>query len=250
MMKMTGSSLTRFLFSNTTINKAIRRAGFLSICALLLGCAPALQAQGFQFGIDFTAAFPQGEFKRNVDSNGYGIGGQFLYPIKNSPFLIGADLGYVTYGSESFTEQLSPTIPEVRVRVKTTNNIFTSHFVVRAQKPDGKVRPYVEGLIGLQYLFTRTAVSNDFNDEEFAADTNFSDSTFSVGAGAGVQFLLTKGVSKPDILLDTKVRYLRGSQAEYLRKGSIFRGDGEIFFEPFRSPIHLVNFQVGVTFRF
>jgi hypothetical protein len=249
-MDMTGSSLTRFLFTNQTLSKAMKRAGFLTICALLLGFTPNLQAQNFQFGIDFTAAFPQSDFKKNIDANGYGVGGQFLYGIKKSPFLIGADLGFVTYGSESFTEQLSPTIPEVRVRIKTTNNIFGSHFVLRAQQREGKVRPYVEGLVGLQYLFTRTAVSNDFNDEEFAADTNFSDSTFSVGAGAGVQFLLTKGVNKPDVLLDTKVRYLRGGRAEYLRKGSIFRGDGEVFFEPLSSPIHLVNFQIGVTFRF
>lgn len=249
-MNMTGSSLTRFLFSNRTLRTTIRQAGLVTICALLLTCAPALQAQDLQFGIDFTAAFPQSEFKRNVDSNGYGVGGQFLYGIKRSPFMIGADVGFVTYGSESFTESLSPTIPEVRVRVRTTNNIFTGHFVLRAQKREGTVRPYVEGLVGLQHLFTRTSVSNDFNDEEFAADTNFSDSTFSAGAGAGIQFLLTKGVSKPDILLDTKVRYLRGARAEYLRRGSIFRGDGEIFFEPFSSPIHLVNLQIGVTFRF
>jgi hypothetical protein len=249
-MDMTGSSLTQFLFTKRTISKAIKRAGFLTICALMLGITPNLQAQDFQFGIDFTAAFPQSEFKKNVDANGYGIGGQFLYGIKKSPFLIGADLGFVTYGSDSFTEQLSPTIPEIRVRVKTTNNIFGSHFVLRAQKREGKVRPYVEGLVGLQYLFTRTSVTSDFSDEEFAGDTNFSDSTFSAGAGAGVQFLLTKGVKKPDVLLDTKVRYLRGANAEYLKKGSIIRGDGEVFFEPFRSPIHLVNFQIGITFRF
>jgi hypothetical protein len=249
-MNMTGRSLTRFLLSDTTISTAIQRAGFLTIFVLLFTCTPSLKAQDFQVGIDFTTTFPQSEFKRNIDGNGYGVGGQFLYGIKKSPFLIGADLGFVTYGSESFTESLSPTIPEIRIKVNTTNNIFSSHFVLRAQKREGKVRPYIEGLVGLQHLFTRTSVSSDFDDEEFAADTNFSDSTFSAGVGGGVQFLLTKGVNKPDILLDTKVRYLRGARAEYLKKGSIIRGNGEVFFEPFSSPIHLVNFQVGITFRF
>jgi hypothetical protein len=249
-MNMTGRSLTRFLQTDKAISTVIQRAGFLSILVLLFTCTPSLKAQDFQIGIDFTTAFPQGDFKKNIDGNGYGVNGQFLYGIKKSPFLIGADLGLVTYGSESFKETLSPTIPEIRVKVNTTNNIFSSHFVLRAQKREGKVRPYIEGLVGLQYLFTRTAVSTDFDDEAFAADTNFSDATFSAGVGGGVQFLLTKGINKPDILLDTKVRYLRGARAEYLKKGSIIRDDGQIFFEPFSSPIHLVNFQIGITFRF
>jgi hypothetical protein len=249
-MNMTGRSLTRFLQTDKTFSTAIQRAGFLTILVLLFTCAPSLKAQGFQAGIDFTTTFPQSEFKRNIDGNGYGVGGQFLYGIKKSPFLIGVDLGLVTYGSESFTESLSPTIPEVRVKVNTTNNIFSSHFLLRAQKREGKVRPYIDGLVGLQRLFTRTAVSNDFTGEEFAADTNFSDSTFSAGFGGGVQVLLAGGVNQPEILLDTRVRYLRGARAEYLKKGSIFRDNGEIFFEPFSSPIHLVNFQIGITFQF
>jgi hypothetical protein len=249
-MNMTRSSLTRFLLTDKTFKTVIRRSGFLTILALLISFSPSLQAQDFQLGIDFTAAIPKGEFKRNIDSNGYGIGSQFLVGIKKSPFLVGADLGFVTYGSDDFREQLSPTIPEVRVRVNTTNNIFMTHALLRAQYREGKVRPYVDGLVGLQYLFTRTSVSNDFNDEEFAADTNFSDATFSVGVGGGVQVLLANTGGKRDILLDTKVRYLRGSRAEYLRKGSIIRENGQVFFDTLSSPTVLLNFQVGVTFRF
>ena len=248
-MNMTRSSLALFLRKQNAFNSLMKRAGLLTILALLFSYLPSLKAQDFQIGIDFTTAFPKGDFKKNIDSNGYGVGTQFLFGIKKSPFLVGADLGFVTYGSDKFTEQLSPTIPEVRVRVNTTNNILLSHFLLRAQKREGKVRPYIDGLIGLKYLYTRTAVSNDFNDEEFASSNNFSDSTFSYGAGAGVQFLLTNTGGKRDILLDTKVRYLKGSNAEYLKKGSIIRQNGQVFFDTLFSRTDVLTLQIGVTFR-
>ncbi len=249
-MYMTRSSLTRFLFTDKTFNSVIKRAGFLTILALLFSFSPSLKAQDFQLGIDFTAAIPKGEFKKNIDSNGYGVGTQFLIGIKKSPFLVGADLGFVTYGSEEFRQSLSENIPEVEVKVRTTNNIFLSHFLLRAQKREGVVRPYVDGLIGLKYLYTRTSVTNDFNDEEFASSNNFSDSTFSYGVGGGVQFLLANTGGKRDILLDTKVRYLRGSNAEYLKKGSIERGNGQVFFDTLSSRTDVLTVQIGVTFRF
>jgi hypothetical protein len=249
-MNMTRSSLTRFLLTGITLPASIKRSGFLPILAWLLIFSPSLRAQDFHVGIDFTAAIPKGEFKSNIDSNGYGIGTQFLYGIKKSPFLVGADLGFVTYGAEEFRQSLSETIPEVEVKVRTTNNIFMSHFLLRAQKREGVVRPYVDGLIGLKYLYTRTSVTNDFSDEALAASNNFSDSTFSYGAGGGVQFLLANTGGNRDILLDTKVRYLKGSNAEYLKKGSIIRGNGQVFFDTLFSRTDVLTLQIGVTFRF
>jgi hypothetical protein len=243
-------SLTRFLLTNQSVITFTKHLGVLSIFVLLFGFVPALRAQDFQLGIDFTTAFPKSDLKKNIDNNGYGVGAQFLYGIKKSPFLVGADLGFVNYGSEKFTVPLSPTVPEVRVRVNTTNNILLSHFLLRAQKREGRIRPYLDGLVGLQYFYTRTSVTNDFNDEEIAGRNNFSDSTFSVGVGAGTQILLANTGGKRDILLDTKVRYFRGSNVEYLKKGSLIRENGQVFFDTLSSPTNLVNFQIGVTFRF
>lgn len=249
-MNLTRSSLTRILRISQQFQPSIKRLAVFSTFAIFLCFSPCIKAQDFQLGIDFTTAFPTGDFKKNIDSNGYGVGGQFLYGIKKSPFLIGADLNFVTYGSETFKEPLSDRFPEVRVRVNTSNNIFMSHFLLRAQKREGKVRPYVDGLVGLKYLFTRTSISNDFNGEEFAADNNLDDATFSYGIGGGAQFVLATPRSGPEILLDTKVRYLKGSNAVYLKKGSIIRTNGDVFFDTLRSRTDLVTLQIGVTFRF
>lgn len=208
------------------------------------------QAQRFQAGIDFSAVFPAGEFRDNLDSNGYGAGGQFLVSLGRSPFYLGADVGFVTYGSESRRQPLSPSIPEIDLVVRTTNNIALTHLLFRAQAGSEAVRPYVDGLVGFKYLYTRTSIRSEFSDEAIASTTNLSDFTFSYGFGGGVQVRLARIGTGGDIALDTKVRYLRGTEAEYLREGSIRRENGNIFFDARSSRTDVVSFQVGVTFRF
>jgi opacity protein-like surface antigen len=192
---------------------------------------------------------PRGEFSENVTNNGYGASGQFLLRLGHTPFLAGGDFGIVVYGSESHREPISSTIPNLQVRVRTSNNIFLSHFVLRAQPRSGLVRPYVDGLIGLKHLFTRTSISDLSDDETIASNTDLSDTSFSYGIGGGLQIPLTKG-RESRIMLDTNVRYLRGGRAEYLRKGSIREVNGVAVFDVLSSRTDVLAVQVGVVFRF
>jgi hypothetical protein len=223
----------------------------LSVCflALLIGGPTIVRAQERQAGFYFTTIVPRGEFSENVTNNGYGGGGQFLFRLAGSPFLAGGDLGAVIYGSESRREPISSTIPNLQVRVRTTNNIFLAHFVLRAQPRTGPVRPYVDGLIGLKYLFTRTSISDLFDGETIASNTDLSDTTLSYGFGGGLQVPLTKG-PEARILLDTNVRYLRGGRAEYLRRGSIREENGQAVFDVLSSRTDVLAVQIGVVFRF
>ena len=72
---------------------AIRRALFTMIVGITpLGAAP-LHAQSFQVGIDFTTVIPRGEFKQNIENNGYGASGNFLVALGRSPLLGGSGCG-------------------------------------------------------------------------------------------------------------------------------------------------------------
>ncbi len=235
--------------------KKLHRGKFIALrLALLMTCFLCLthtsQAQKYQAGIDFTTVFPVGEFRDNVDNNGYGVGGQFLFGLGKSPVFIGADAGVAVYGTQSRREILSPSIPELRLKVTTRNNIAWSHFLMRLQARQGRVRPYAEGLVGAKYLFTNTTITDDFSDDAIASDTNFSDTTFSAGVGAGVQIHLAKTGKRSDVSLDTRVRYMFGGDADYLKKGSIIRTPGGVFFDVLSSRTDTVTLQVGVTFRF
>ena len=228
-----------------------KTSGALSVCflSLLIGGATIVRAQERQAGVNFMTIVPQGEFSENVTNNGYGASGQFLVRLAGSPFLAGGDVGIAIYGSESRLEPLSTTIPNLRVRVRTTNNIFLAHFLLRAQPRTGPVRPYLDGMIGLKHLFTRTSISDVFDDETIASSTDLSDTTLSYGFGGGLQIALTKG-PEAKIFLDTNVRYLRGGRAEYLRKGSIREENGVVIFDVFSSRTDVLAVQIGVTFRF
>src|SRR5688572_19264357 len=235
----------------TTCLFVVKATRVLSVCllALFIGDSTIARAQERQSGVYFTTVVPHGEFSENVTNNGYGVSGQILVRLGGSPFMAGGDLGIAVYGSESRREPISATIPNLQVRVRTTNNIFFSHFVLRAQPRTGPVRPYFDGLIGLKHLFTKTSISDLSDDETIASNTDLSVTALSYGFGGGLQIPLTKG-PEARIMLDTGVRYLRGARAVYLRKGSIREENGLVFFDVLSSRTDVLAVQVGVTFRF
>lgn len=229
---------------------AVRRALFTTIIGIAALSAAPVHAQTFQAGLDFTTVIPRGEFKDNIEDNGYGLGGHFLVRLGRSPLMAGVDGGFATYGSEKRREPLSSSIPDITVDVVTDNNIILTHFLLRAQPRSGSVRPYVDGLIGFKYLFTQTKVEADEAEEVLASTTNLSDFAFSYGVGGGVQFRLAGLGGSRELVLDTKVRHLWGSEARYLRKGSIIREDGMVIFDVLSSRTNVVTAQIGLSFRF
>ena len=238
-----------------TFAKAFGTSLFLCILVTLVAVTqPAIAKTNFQGGLSFMAGFPQGEFKDNVDENGYGIGGEFLYSPSVSPFGIGVSLGFMNYGEESRREPFSTTIPDVEVEVKTTNNIVLGHLLFRAQVKQGPIRPYAEGLVGFNYLFTETKIEDVDDEEEIASSTNLDDGVFSYGAGGGVMLRLYTGKTKKaktwSILLNLCARYIVGGEAEYLKEGSIKRVNGKVVFDKIQSKTDILTTHLGLAVEF
>ncbi len=207
-----------------------------------------------RLSIDFMMGIPTGEFSDNVDNLGFGLdlaGGVGLSP---APIMIGAELGYLIYGFERRSEPFSTTIPDVRVDVETTNNIFMGHLFLRVQPQTGTFQPYLEGLFGFKYLFTRTSIENLATNESIASSTNFDDFASSYGLGGGLDIRVyakeETGKRLRVLYIHLGTRYLLGSSAEYLERGSITRQDGEVVFDVTRSRTDLITPQIGVTFTF
>jgi len=231
------------------LSKTIFRIAVSAAFLLCLNAASYAQDREIQFGIDFTTVIPTGDFSRNVTNNGYGVGTQLLFSFGRLPLLLGGDFVFANYGSDEHTESISETIPELLVRVRTTNNITMTHLVFRAQPRKGKVRPYADALVGFKYLSTNTSIINDSSGEELTSTKNLSDLVSSYGFGGGVQVRLARVGTSGELTLDTKVRYLRGAEAEYLKEGSIRRENGLVLFDVLSSRTDVVNVQVGVTIR-
>ena len=202
-----------------------------------------------QAGINFSLAFPQGEFGKQVDNLGYGLSGEFLFlsPKPLAPFGIGIDLGFYTYGNESRSEPMW-NIPEVSLMVDRSNNLVNFHVLFELGLPVGSIRPYVQGLFGGQYLYTETSVKNENNQEEFASSTNFEDWAWSYGAGGGLSILLSGDpiTEMGAIYLDLKGRYLFGSEAEYLKEKSVQVIGQQVIYHPSKSKTDMLTIHAGV----
>lgn len=219
----------------------------IAFCAI----GSAVQAQPhFQTTFSFSMGFPQGEFGDNVDDIGLGLTAGLNYRIAHSPVVIGGSFGFLQYGSVSRLAPIGPDIPELTVEVDTTNNILTAHFLIRYEfgRYDSRVKPYVEGLAGLHYLWTQTSI-NDSDDD--ISSTNFDDTTGSFGAGGGVLIGLHQHPSGAfRIDLDLEARFLAGGNASYLTEGSIIRNNGTVTYLVTESATNLFTTNFGIVFSF
>ena len=205
-------------------------------------------------GLNIMLGFPMGDFKEEIDRLGFGLSGHFLFlaPTDNRPFGIGLNVGYLNYGQETRREPFSLTIPDVTVDVERSNNLVNFHVLFQLGFGSGSVRPFVEGLFGGSYIFTETTIRSR-GAEEVASSNNFDDFAWSYGAGGGLLILLSSGEEGEDfgsIFLDLKARYLFGSEAEYLKEGSVIVSGGNVTYQVTKSKTDLLTVHVGVVAYF
>ena len=235
-----------------------RLFGILAAGAFL--CAAAAPTTGlaqmdFSGSLHFNAGFPRGDFKDNIERNAYGLDGQIFYSPETSPFAVGLELAYMNYGNESRREPFSTTIPDVTVNVETSNNIVQGFLVLRGGAKSGPIRPYADMLIGLNYLFTETKITDSSHpDDEIASSVNRDDAAFAYGLGGGVMVPVhtsrKQGQAPFQIALDGGLRYIKGNEAQYLKKGSIRRENGRVEFDEERSRTDMLKMHLGVLIRF
>lgn len=221
---------------------------------------PAARAQVGSGGLDVVVAIPQGAFADRLDGTvGFGLSGEFVAHIPNTPVGVGIEGGFVVYGQERIRTGFGPgPLNRVQVDVVTSNNILLGHLLLRLQPPSGAFRPYADALVGVNYLFTESRIEDvDFNDDrDIASSTNFDDAAFSYGIGGGVMAQVYHGHSEGSgrpyaIFVDTRLRYLFGGEADYLREGAIEAdADGDPIYHVTRSSTDLLLPQLGVTVRF
>jgi len=208
------------------------------------------------WGLSTGGLFPAGAFNDHVSQEGFAIGLLYARRFRNAPVYAGFELSGGFYGHARRHEFMEG-IPEVRFDVETFNNIVQGLLFLRAQPRKGAVRPFVEGLAGISYLYTETSISeHEFPWDEVASDTNFDDLTVTAGAGGGLAIHLkwwphrAPGRPRGETLIDIKVRYMAGGRAKYLKQGSIVVVGDELTYSFDRSATSFITAQAAVSFRF
>jgi len=200
-------------------------------------------------GIGIVGAAPTGAFADHV-TDAAGLSGNFGRRLGKGVITLGGEIAYYWYGHESRQEPFSPTIPDAGYTVTTDNNILTAHGRLRAQMPTGRFRPYADALLGFRDIYTRTSVDLEGLDEISGSGAvtrrvNLRDFGVSYGYGGGV--MIGFGPVPSQAKLDVSVRYVAGSEANYLTEGAIRRESGVAFLDTSRSRTDMLTVFVGVS---
>ncbi|MEQ8525078.1 hypothetical protein [Gracilimonas sp.] len=233
---------------------------------LILVASNVIVAQEFIIEGNLQLANPQGEYKESIDRVGFGVNLNAFYRFKNTPLSTGLDFNFMNFGVDSREEPISSNIPDLRVRVENSYNLFQLFVKGKIQPPSGFLRPYAEGLFGFNYFFTETTISerNNSSSDPIASDTNFDDAALAWGGGAGVMIRIADNrnkepkisedgnemISSKTTYINLGIRYLSGKEAEYLKEGSIQVNNGRVTYETFRSKTDMIIFQLGLGITF
>ena len=211
-------------------------------------------------------AKPQGDFSNHVTNNGYGLDIDGGYRFGSSPFAIGLNLAFTTYGKLERKIPFSYFSDMVKLTETTESKIMILDPYLKASLYFTRnVSVYVKGFGGYQFLNTSTTLKNDDQiegdrgddtDKPYIAKSDvFKDGAFNYGYGVGMRFPIPfmsgKG-KKPVINIECK--WSTGGEAEYLnagKKGSIVfsnPADGPVTtsYFPEKSNTDLFNISIGV----
>lgn len=229
------------------------------LCVCLLGLFLTSQNSfGQSVGLNLSFAFPQGDFKENLNTFGWGGSAEGVLPLH--PVVgVGLNLGFFNYGNETRNEPWSLTIPDITLEVTRSNNIANFHLFLRLAPPMTTFKPYVDLLAGGSYLFTETKVYSQKgvyqNNEEIASTNTLSDFAWSYGVGAGFMFKVLDLPSEQEgmdaeLFIDLKARHLWGTEAQYLRKGDVTISNGKVYYTPRQSKTDMLTAHLGVIVLF
>jgi hypothetical protein len=223
---------------------------------LIFGFLQNAPAQPLEAGASLVLGIPQSQFRRNVDGVGGGLVGYLTFAPEEQPLSIGLQVTFINYGSQDTKDIIYGPTVSVRGKVTTDNNILSVHLIGRLQPNSGSLRPYIEGLLGWNDLFTRTAVTDEETSESTESNTDLNDNAFSYGGGGGVLIRLSgPDEENPDNLangwfLSFGARYMFGGKAKYLKEGSIRRENNTLIYSTLESTTDLFIFSVGVSYHF
>jgi len=234
--------------------KALR---FLLLGALLTGLLGfnGWADDQFQTGLHFSPFFPQGEFRDQIEGMGWGGDMNFSYRLPHSPLSIGVSGAFFVYGVDSRWEPLSIFVPDVLVKVTTTNSLINGLFFLRFQSQKGSLRPYVDGLVGVQHLTTDTRVRiNDHDSDSDISSNHWNDTAFCYGAGGGVMIDVFRRSYAQNrafaLAIDAGFQYIKGGFAEYLTEGSIEITEDEIIYYLSETHTDNITARIGISFSF
>jgi hypothetical protein len=191
---------------------------------------------------------PTGEFDDAWGRNMFHLGAHLGFPMGRVPLLQGGfAFGYSVMGKNEAEVPINTDYLNITVGTLTTRSkVFSYHPLIRLSPLSGKVRPYVDAMIGFRQFSTTSTVTADGVEENISKERDETDIAFSRGWAAGVMTPLG------DVAyLEVRVERLNSGEATYVDPTSVTVSDqGVLNFNTRTSNTDVTNVMLGVGFRF
>lgn len=225
------------------------RALHLLFLAPFVGTGATAQTAGYQGNLGGTVGIsvPTGEFADTWGRNTFTYGGQLAFPLGRLPFQGGFAFDYSFMGKSFATVPVSDsalTAAEGSLAVRA--KMISYHPLLRLSPFKGKVRPYVDGMLGMRQFTTVSKVTVEGLDEPVSRERNANDFAFSAGWAAGVMVGLG-GIG----YVEARVERFKSGKASYVDPNSIaVDAAGNIQYNTLNSNTDAVNVLFGIGLRF
>jgi hypothetical protein len=243
----------------------------LSALAIVASSAhPSVAQEGLLAGFGPAGTFPSGLLGTAMGESGAGMFGEASLPLGETGLRLGVSLGWSQYahyrrtilydggGGESF-----------EVEETTGHNLVLGHLYLRRDLGRRRVRPYLEGLVGFVYPYTRSELSGLRVDEydPVGRSLHTGDTALSLGVGAGLDLRIGaatdpagedeaaegsgSGWPEPRLsVVGLRLRWLSGASADWVVKGSVTVAEGDFFYETRRSDSESLQLTILFLFGF
>lgn len=190
-------------------------------------------AQELELGINGRAALPQAQFGEHINSPGGGLNVFALYRFDDIPFGLGLDFSFMDFGTMSQTLPRDSDGNNHSLFVENKFRTNQAMAIARMHQRSGILQAYVEGLAGFNFFFSESTITDraqNSSDTEII-QSDFRNIAFSWGGGAGVLIRLHESTDRSTWIqsrqnlrasfISIGFRYLHGSEAEYMKVGTI-----------------------------
>lgn len=190
---------------------------------------------------------PVGEFNRVWGRNFGGFSANFTYPARLLPFDYGFDFSYAAMGSKGARVQVDQGalgLQEGELTVKS--KLYSYMGQVRLRPINGRISPYIEGMLGARQFTTCSGLDVDGSSEPVTWDRKANAWTGAYGWAVGT--LVGFG---PQFYVEGRVERLWGGRISYVDPGSItISENGVVDYGTLSSETDVVNVHIGVGVRF
>ncbi|MBX2963589.1 MAG: hypothetical protein KF687_13840 [Cyclobacteriaceae bacterium] len=207
----------------------------------------------YQVSLLVTGGATLGDFKDIAGGSVVGTGFNALFNPKGkreySPIFVGLEFSYVTFGRDKQAENAD------YPALKTTFNDYSISGAARFFPTQNKTgfTPFLDGLLGLKILNTRTKVDKDLFDTLFSDDAPeviHTTSNTGLGYGLGGGFYTRKALNdngNRDVSFTFRIMYTWGDKTSFVKRDSLKVDiNNGVTYETAYVNTNMIVFQLGI----